>query len=152
MRIRNVLLVFIAAMGLAIGAFGLLAQPAENAAIEQVVRQLADAYNKKDLATYEKICDPNFLMMEQGGKTVGWAEFRDKGLKADWDSLTDFYWDVGKIEAHLVGKDFAWAVSDGSFKGNMKDGSQIQESALETYIFQKKSGAWKLVHAHFSCK
>jgi ketosteroid isomerase-like protein len=149
MRIRVLLLAFIAAMGLAIGTYGLLAQPAENPAIEQSMRQFADAYNKKDLATFEKICDPNILMMEQGVKSVGWAAVRDQ-TKIEWDSYTDFYWDVGKIQVHSVGKDFAWAVSEGSFKGKMKDGTQTQESAMESCIFQKKSGAWKLVHAHFS--
>jgi ketosteroid isomerase-like protein len=150
MRIRNVLLAFIAAMGLIIGTNGLLAQQEENAAIEQVMRQMGDAYNKKDLVTFEKICDPNILMMEQGGKYVGWAEFRDKGLKGEWDSLTDFNWDVGKIQVHFVGQDSAWATSEGSFWGKMKDGTQLQGSAMQSCIFQKKSGAWKLVHAHFS--
>jgi len=149
MKNRVVLLAFIAAMGLAIGTYGLLAQPAENAAIEQGVRQFADAYNKKDLATSEKICDPNVVMMEQGVMNVGWAAVRDQS-KIEWESFTDFNWDVGKIQVHFISKDSAWATSEGSFKAKMKDGTQVQESIVESCIFQKKSGAWKLVHAHFS--
>ena len=150
MRIRITLLVFIAAMGLAIGTYSLLAQSAENATIEQIIRQSCDAYNKKDLATFEKIYDPNILFIEQGQKYVGWADFRDKNLKVEWDSLTDFNWDVGEIQVHLISKDFAWAVSEGSFNGKMKDGTQTQGSVISSNFFQKKSGAWKLVHAHFS--
>jgi ketosteroid isomerase-like protein len=149
MRNRVMLLAFVAAMGLAIGTYGLLAQPSENAAIEQLMRQITDVYNKKDLATYEKICDPKVLIMEEGVKTVGWVAVREVTVK-EWESLTDFNWDVGIIQVHFVGKDFAWATSEGSFKGKMKDGTQSQGPVMESCIFQKKSGAWKLVHAHFS--
>ena len=149
MRIRIFLLVFIGAIGLAIGTNGLLAQPAENAAIEQIVRQIGDAYNKKDLATLEKFCDPNVLIMEQGVKMVGWEAVRDQ-TKIEWDSFTDFNWDVGKIQVHFISKDFAWTTSEGSFKAKMKDGTQIQDSVMDSCIFQKKSGAWKLVHEHLS--
>lgn len=153
MRIRIVLLAFIVAMGLAIGTNGLLAQPAEDAAIEQIIRQMVDAYNKKDLATFEKICDSNILMMEQGTKFVGWADFRDNNLKMEWDMLSDgFSWNMGKIQVYSYGKDFAWATHEGSFKGKMKDGTQLQESMMESYIFQKKNGGWKLVHAHVSSR
>jgi ketosteroid isomerase-like protein len=149
MKNRVMLLAFVAALGLAAGTFGLLAQPAENAAIEQAVRQITDAYNKKDLATFEKICDPKVLMIEQGVKTAGWLGVRDQTVK-EWESLTDFNWDVGIIQVHLVSKDFAWATSEGSFRGKMKDGTQLHDSVMESCLFQKKSGAWKLVHAHFS--
>jgi ketosteroid isomerase-like protein len=149
MRSRVLLLAFSAAMGLAIGTNGLLAQQADNATIEQIVRQIGDAYNKKDLVTFERICDPNVLMMEQGVKTVGWTAVSDQ-TKIEWDSLADFNWDVGKIQVHFVGQDFAWATSEGSFKAKMKDGTQVQDSIMESCIFQRKSGAWKLVHAHFS--
>jgi ketosteroid isomerase-like protein len=149
MRNRVMLFAFIAAMGLAIGTYGILAQPAENAAIEQIMRQITDVYNKKDLAAYEKICDPQVLIMEEGVKTVGWAAVRDVTVK-EWESLTDFNWDVGIIQVHFVSRDFAWATSEGSFNGKMKDGSQSQGSVMESCIFQKKSGAWKLVHAHYS--
>jgi len=149
MRIRNALLVFMVATGLAIAGNVLLAQQTESAAIEQIARQVGDAYNKKDLATFEKICDPNILTMEQGGETVGWAEFREACLK-EWESATDFFWDLGKIAVHPVGKDFAWVTSEGSFKGKMKDGTQVHQSALTTFIFEKKGGAWKVVHTHHS--
>jgi ketosteroid isomerase-like protein len=149
MRNRGMLLALIAAMGLVTGTYGLLAQPVENAAIEQVVRQITEVYNKKDLATFEKICDPNVLMMEQGVKTVGWVAVRDQTMN-EWESLTDLNWDAGTIQVHFVSKDFAWATSEGSFKGKMKDGTQLHDSIMESCIFQKKNGAWKLVHAHFS--
>ena len=93
----------------------------ENAAIEQLMRQITDGYNKKDLAAYEKICDPKILIMEEGVKIDGWAAVRDVTVK-EWESLTDFNWEVGMIQVHFVGKDFAWATSEGSFNGKMKDG------------------------------
>jgi len=153
MRKRIGLLVILAAAGLAVGNTGLRAQPAEDAAIEQLIHQMASAYNKKDLLIFEKVCDPDILFVEAGNKYVGWADFRDNNLKMEWDMLSDgFSWNTGKIQVHFVDKEFAWATHEGSFQGKMKDGTQLQESMVETYLFQKKSGAWKLVHAHISSR
>jgi len=143
------LLVFIVSMALATGTYGSPTQPAENQLIEQIMRQLVDAYNRKDLATIEKICDPNILSIGEGEKRIGWLAFSDH-LKSDWDGLAEFYWDVQKIQVKSVVQDFAWATSEGSFKAKTQDGTQVQESTIETCIFHKKSGAWKLAHAHLS--
>jgi len=152
MRKRIGLLVILAAAGRAVGNSGLRAQPAEDAAIEQLIHQMVYAYNKKDLLPFEKICDADVLTMEAGNKFVGWTGFRDN-LKMEWDMLSDgFSWNTGKIQVHFVGKEFAWATHEGSFQGKMKDGTQLLESLVETYIFQNKSGAWKLVHNHISSR
>jgi len=150
MRINIALLVFVTGTSLACGTYYLMGAPAEDAAIERLIRQLGDAINKRDLATWERICDPNILVMEQGKENVGWADFRDNHIKAEWDAATDFNLDVGKIQVNSVGKDFAWATDAGTFKGKMKDGAQVQLSVLGSWLFQKKGGAWKLVHAHWS--
>ena len=70
MKTRAVLIAIIATMCLAVGINGLLAISSEETTVEQIVRQYVDAYNKKDLATFEKICDPNVLFIEEGKKTI----------------------------------------------------------------------------------
>jgi len=146
------LLVILAAAGLVVGNTRLRAQPAEDAAIKQLIHQMVNAYNNKDLVKYEAVCDPDVLTIEAGNKFVGWAGLGDN-LKMEWDMLSDgYYWNMGEIQVHFMGKEFAWATHEGSFQGKMKDGTQLQESIAETYIFQKKGGAWKLVHAHISSR
>ena len=149
MKSRVVFIAMIVAMCLAVGTNGPLAISSEETTVEQIMHQYVDAYNKKDLATFEKICDPNVLFIEEGKKTMGWLDFRDN-LKSEWGSIAEGYWDVVKIQVHFADKNFAWTTDEGSFKGKMKDGTQVQESLIESCIFQKKSGAWKLVLTHLS--
>ncbi len=151
MRRTLLVVVLLAAVAVAVSAHGRQAASSSQATIQDLIRQTADAMSKKDVATWEKVCDPSIVVFEMGTKQNGWEDFRDNHIKKEYESAKEATLDWGQIQVHPVSSEFAWATSEGSFKVTMKDGTVLQSAKLlASWALQKKAGAWKVVHVHFS--
>ena len=54
------------------------------------------------------------------------------------------------IEIHVNG-DAAWSEFHWTFRATMrKDGSAVTTRGVETQVYRKESGEWRLVHVHYS--
>lgn len=122
-------------------------------AIHKLINQYAKAVDTVDLQLLSQIWshspEVSFIYPlgeEHGLDAIEQHVFQDVmgGMFSTRDLLTN------RVEVHVNG-DAAWAEFHWVFHATMrKDGSAVTTRGVETQVYRKESGSWRLVHVHYS--
>lgn len=104
------------------------------------------------LEQLDLVMDPDLLVLEHGGKDVGWPAYRDGHIgehMKEWKSLRVS--DIKVLESGANG-DWAYAAQESVNTIVTKDGKTIVLAVTETFVLKKRPGGWKIRHLHVSLK
>ncbi|MBI2362392.1 MAG: nuclear transport factor 2 family protein [Elusimicrobia bacterium] len=131
------------------------AAAARAAALEEGVAKALAAYRAafeaRSTDKLAEVVDPALLVLEGTGKNVGWADYRDNHIgpeMKEWESLS--YADTVVLDAQAKG-DSAWAVTQATVT-IVSGGKPMTLDVAETFVLEKKDGAWRIRHLHWSGK
>ena len=129
------------------------AQP-QNAKVEQEIRELERkinaAYGANDLAAYFSYYASDFTQFLPEGRTdlaaykKDWTAYIGAGNRLEAADTSDMHVQVGPAG------DTAIASYVLHVRTRLKDGKVTNEDFQESDVFFKRSGAWKVVHLHYS--
>ena len=109
----------------------------------ELYRQSID--NAEDLSLAEKVweTDSSVSMIFPLGQAQGWDNVRD--------TFYDKVLTVVGTPRIIVRESFAIVEFDWEFHARKReDGSSVNTKGRESQVYEKKDGAWRLVHVHYS--
>ncbi|WP_340647012.1 nuclear transport factor 2 family protein [Phenylobacterium sp.] len=127
-----------------------LSQPTFDPAAAEVVDAFHAALERGDTTAAAGFLSDALVVFEEGGAERSKAEYAGHHLPAD----AVFAKAVG---SHItrrsggVGGDLAWVASEGRTQGRYKE-RDIDRITTETVVLRWASGAWKIVHVHWSSR
>jgi uncharacterized protein (TIGR02246 family) len=143
------LLATVVGLGLVAGT----ASPADTEKkIAELVTRFNDAYRANDLEAYFDYYAPDVtLWFESGRETLA-------GYQGDWEKLIAGGGGVEKNDVSdlriQIGPDGSTAVATYRVQvvTRQSDGTRLREEAMETDVWFKRDGKWKVVHLHYNSK
>ena len=127
------------------------AAAAVDAGVAKVLERYRSAFEARSTDKLGEVMDPDVLVLEGTGKDVGWAAYRDGHIgpeMKDWESLA--YSDTVVVDAEAKG-DSAWAVTQATVT-IVSGGKPLTLDVAETFVLNKRDGAWRIRHLHWSGK
>lgn len=123
------------------------------AAIHTLIGEYAQAVDTGDLKLLERVwsrsAEDSFIYPlgeEHGFEAIEQHVFVD--VMGGMFTKRDL--EVQKVEVHVEG-DAAWSEFHWVFHATMrKDGSAVTTRGVETQVYRKEAGEWRLVHVHYS--
>ncbi len=149
---------FVIMFGLVLGVpstgYGVLtAQTASDiAAVETLLGGIDQAFSAKDLNRLATYYDPSVTIFEGGGINNGWADYRDRHLKAELDSYSSVQLRHTQVKVTILpGGQSAYTNSHYTLKANVRDRG-VDSEGHETLVLIKTSVGWKIRHSHSSVR
>ena len=155
---------FALATALALGAGALGAQepsqhaakpaaPAMDPAMQEaiaVVDQFGTALKAADMATVTRLLDERVLILESGGAERSREEYLGHHAISDAAFLSGATISPKQRSAHVFG-DTAWVGSESEVRAVQGKEAKTLLST-ETMVLRRQSGAWKIIHIHWSSR
>jgi ketosteroid isomerase-like protein len=114
-----------------------------------LIRQYRQAMALRSLEKLASLVDPELLVVENGHKNVGWADYRDHHIGPEMQEWSDFQViNERNLEVRLVG-DLGYAVTEATYRITLAARAVVL-AATETFVFRKSPTGWKIKHIHFS--
>lgn len=127
------------------------AAPAVDGEVFKTLAAYRAAFEARSTDKLGEVMDPDVLVLEGTGKDVGWAAYRDGHIgpeMKDWESLA--YADTVVVDTEVKG-DSAWAVTQATVT-IVSGGKPMTLDVAETFVLNKRDGAWRIRHLHWSGK
>ena len=127
-----------------------LSQPTFDPAAAEVVDAFHAALERGDTTAAAGFLSDALVVFEEGEAERSKAEYAGHHLPAD----AVFAKAVGSHMTRRsggVGGDLAWVASEGRTQGRYKE-RDIDRITTETMVLRRASGAWKIVHIHWSSR
>ena len=127
-----------------------LSQPTFDLSAAEVVDAFHAALERGDTTAAAGLLSDAIVVYEEGEAERSKAEYAGHHLPAD----AVFAKAVGSHMTRRsggVGGDLAWVASEGRTQGRYKD-RDIDRITTETMVLRRVSGAWKIVHVHWSSR
>lgn len=129
------------------------AAPAMDPAMQEaiaVVEQFGTALKAADMATVTRLLDERVLILESGGAERSREEYLGHHAISDAAFLGGATITPKQRTAQVYG-DTAWVGSESEIRaGQGKDAKTLLST--ETMVLRRVSGAWKIVHIHWSSR
>jgi len=118
--------------------------------LRELILAHAQAIEKGDFETLNKqwYDGEGVSVFEQGSANNSWAEYRDNHLKPELDAFENFKYAYENIKIE-AGSQLSFATMNYKLSARYK-GKDINSGGLETMIFKKIDGNWRIVHTHIS--
>lgn len=127
------------------------ASPARD--VSRVLEQYKAGMESLRVEKLDPIMDPDLLVLEMGGKDVGWAEYRNHHIgehMREWKSLRV---SEAKLLESSVSGDWAYAAQTSiNTIVTAKEGKTTVLAVTETFVLKKHADGWKIKHLHVSLK
>ncbi len=127
------------------------AQPPKD--VSQVLERYKSAMEALSLEQMDPMMDPDLLVLEHGGKDVGWRAYRDGhlgGHMKEWKSFQVS--DVKVLESSNSG-DWVYVAQESLNTIVMKkDDKTFVMAVTETFVLKRRPDGWKIKHLHISLK
>jgi ketosteroid isomerase-like protein len=125
----------------------------DNAAIHHLIEQYAKAVDTVDLNLLSQVWShsPEVSFIYPLGEEHGFDAIEHQVFqKVMSGTFSERDLEPREIEIHVNGNS-AWSEFHWTFHAKMrKDGSRVTTRGVETQIYSKESGKWRLVHVHYS--
>lgn len=147
-------------LGLFLFAFSLASfssqasEDADVAAIETIIAAIVSGWETADGTPFYThfLGQDGARYIESGGQNQGLRDLVEHHVEPEGDVLDGLDLVFRNIEAHVEG-DFAWAIADVEVRAVVKtDGRKIHNRGHETFLFQRTSDGWKVIHTHSSTR
>ena len=126
------------------------AQTAEVKSVTDVLTREAQAVEKGDLATLDKIWanDESVTVFESGHANYGWTDYRNSHLAPELKEFKNTKYTFSDLKVKVDGKT-AWATFKYMLAAEM-GARKIESGGLGTAVLEKRDGRWQIVHWHSS--
>ncbi len=122
----------------------------DEAGVKSVIQQLQQALDRRDAAAIEVLVSPNVVVLENGHRNEGWADFRDNHLIPEFkESAAPSKWEFVKIVSR---RDMAWGYTKQTIDIAEKDGKHVGYLVWSAYVLQKTGSTWKVVLLDWSVR
>ena len=128
----------------------LAAGGAQTTEVEGVIRQFHQALERHDVAAIQALVSPDVVVLENGHRNDGWADFRDNHLIPEFkEPAAPSKWEFVKVAA---GSEMAWAYTKETISATGKEGKPVGYLIWSAYVLQKAGPAWKVVLLDWSVR
>lgn len=133
-----------------IGFSQALAQIDEVKAVNDVLVREAQAVEKGDLATLDKIWanSEDVTVFESGHANYGWNDYRNTHLSPELKEFKNTKYAFSDLKVKVDGKT-AWATFKYALAAEMGT-RKIESGGFGTAVLEKRDGRWQIVHWHSS--
>jgi ketosteroid isomerase-like protein len=109
---------------------------------EQAIATFEQGLAERKVELIEKVVAPDLVVLENGGRNDGWADFRDNHLIPEMAEPAP----AAKPELLKlsVKGEMAWAYTRTSFQSTRR-GQKREVVIWSAYVLEKREGAWKIV-------
>ncbi len=139
------LLVLLVALATTVFAAG-----ADEAGVKSVIQQFQQALERRDVAAIEAFVSPDVVVLENGHRNQGWADFRDNHLIPEFrEPAAPSQWEFVKV---VTSSEMAWGYTKQTIDVTGKDGKPAGYLVWSAYVLQKTGSTWKVVLLDWSVR
>lgn len=122
----------------------------DEAEVKSAIQQFQQALERHDVAAIEALVSPDVVVLENGHRNQGWADFRDNHLIPEFkEPPAPSKWEFVKV---VTSSEMAWGYTKRTIDVTGKDGKHVGYLVWSAYVFQKVGPAWKLVLLDWSVR
>jgi len=111
--------------------------------IKSVIQRFQQALERRDVAAIEPLVSPDVVVLENGHRNDGWADFRDNHLIPEFkEPAAPSKWEFMKV---VTSSDMAWGYTKWTIDVTEKDGKHVSYLIWSAYVLQKIRPVWKVV-------
>lgn len=144
LRMANLLFLLVAI------ATTVFAADPDEAGVKGVIQQFQQALEHRDVAAIEALVSSDVVVLENGHRNQGWADFRDNHLIPEFkEPPAPSKWEFVKV---VTSSEMAWGYTKQTIDVTGKDGKHVGYQVWSAYILQKSGTAWRVVLLDWSVR
>ena len=122
----------------------------DEAGVKSVIQQFQQALERRDVAAIEAVVSPDVVVLENGHRNQGWADFRDNHLIPEFkEPAAPSKWEFVKV---VTGAEMAWGYTKQTIDATGKDGKHVGYLVWSAYVLQKAGPRWEVVLLDWSVR
>lgn len=115
----------------------------DEARVKGVIQQFQEALERRDVVAIEALVSPDVVVLENGHRNQGWADFRDNHLIPEFkEPAAPSKWEFVKV---VTSSEMAWGYTKQTSDVTAKDGKHAGYQVWSVYVLQKLGPVWKVV-------
>ena len=127
-----------------------LAAGPDEAGVKSVIQQFQQALERRDVAAIEALVSPDVVVLENGYRNQGWADFRDNHLIPEFkEPAASSKWEFVKI---VTSSEMAWGYTKQTIDVTGKDGKHAGYQVWSVYVLQRIGPVWRVVLLDWSVR
>ena len=127
-----------------------LAAGPDEAGVKSVIQQFQQALEHREVAAIEALVSPDVVVLENGHRNDGWADFRDNHLIPEFkEPAAPSKWEFVKV---VTSSEMAWGYTKEIIDATGKDGKHVGYQVWSAYVLQKAGPTWKVVLLDWSVR
>lgn len=131
-------------------AITVFAAGSDETGVKGVIQQFQQALERRDVAAIEALVSPDVVVLENGHRNQGWADFRDNHLIPEFkEPAAPSKWEFVKV---VTSSEMAWGYTKQTIDVTGKDGKHTDYQVWSVYVLQKIGAAWKVVLLDWSVR
>ena len=120
------------------------------AGVKGVIQQFQQALERRDVAAIEALVSPDVVVLENGHRNQGWADFRDNHLIPEFkDPTAPSKWEFEKV---VTSSEMGWGYTKQTIDVTGKDGKHASYLVWSAYVLQTTGSMWKVVFLDWSLR
>lgn len=126
------------------------ASDAADAEVKNVIQRFQEALERHDVGAISELVSPDVVVLENGHRNNGWADFRDNHLLPEFkEPARPSKWELVKVAAS---SEMAWGYTKQTIDATGKDGKPAGYLVWSVYVLQKAGSTWKLAMLDWSVR
>ncbi len=122
----------------------------DEAGVKSVIQQFQQALERREVTAIEALVSPDIVVLENGHRNDGWADFRDNHLIPEFkEPAAPSKWEFVKV---VVSSEMAWGYTKATIDVTGKDGKHAGYLVWSAYVLQKAGATWKVVLLDWSVR
>ncbi len=115
-----------------------------------VITEFHKSLTSRDLGAIEKLVAPEIVVLENGNRNDGWADFRDNHLKPEFkETAAPSSWELVKL---VVTPKMAWGYTKQVVTVTREGGQEVELLVWAVYVLETREGQWKITLLDWSVK
>ena len=122
----------------------------DEAGVKSVIQRFQQALESHDVTSIETLVSPDVVVLENGHRNDGWADFRDNHLIPEFkEPVAPSKWEFVKV---VTNPEMAWGYTKQTIDMPGKDGKRQGYLVWSAYVLQKAGSSWKMVLLDWSVR
>ena len=122
----------------------------DEAGVKSVIQRFQQALESHDVTSIETLVSPDVVVLENGHRNDGWADFRDNHLIPEFkEPAAPSKWEFVKV---VTSSEMAWGYTKQTIEMTGKDGKRAGYLVWSAYVLQKGGSSWKVVLLDWSVR
>ena len=115
----------------------------DEAGVKSVIQRFQQALERRDVGAIETLVSPDVVVLENGHRNDGWADFRDNHLIPEFkEPAAPSKWGFVKV---IATSEMAWGYTTQTIDVTGKGGKHAGYQVWSAYVLQKAGPIWKVV-------